>query len=338
MAISDGIMVRVSPSNPTLLPRPEPQLKEKAATAIREMGSDMNAHIVGFLRWLVADAPVPPPRPKEPLTPLADLKGIICIPDAEWAAAKACAEASGQTLNSITRSLLGSYRASRLISEYRATPKPSAPGEGFEGIRGDYAAIRPLYPSKYWDLEVRDTFDYQRTGPKTKYKPRGDQSTPRTGDRHRYPPIPVRPDPDLKARAAVAVAEVDSDLTSHIVWFLEWVAGYTDTLPTRPGEAPQPRESSGVIRIPADEWDAATARAEQDGRTLTDITRHLLGAYRDAGLQTEYRATPTDPDLGRTVDNIAGEYSDIRRLFPAKHWDIDEREVFGYQPVRRTTT
>ncbi|WP_195165901.1 hypothetical protein [Mycobacteroides abscessus] len=326
----------MSNPGPTLQPRPEPFLKEQAARAIRSVGSGMNPHIVGFLKWLVGDAQEPPTRPKTPLTPLADLKGIILVPDTEWNSARERAEADGQTLTDLTRSLLQSYRKSSLTLEYRVIPRNSALGEGFEGIHGDYDEIRPLYPSKHWDLEKRETFEYMRTGPKNKYRPRGEQPAARPSDRHRYPPIPLRPDPDLRARAAAAVAEIGSDLTSHIIWFLEWVAGYTDTLPTRPGEQPRSRESAGVIRIPADEWDATVARANEDGRTINEVAAHLLRAYHQCGIRTEYRATPIDPQLGRTVDNIAGEHSDVRRLFPAKYWDIDEREVFGYQPVRRT--
>lgn len=40
-----------------------------------------------------------------------------------------------------------------------------------------------------------------------------------------------------------------------------------------------PPRSAG--RIPDDEWDAATARAEQKGETITDVIRRALKQYSD---------------------------------------------------------
>lgn len=43
-----------------------------------------------------------------------------------------------------------------------------------------------------------------------------------------------RPDPELYERAKAAVAEVDSDMNSHINAFLRWLVHETDELPPRP--------------------------------------------------------------------------------------------------------
>lgn len=43
--------------------RPEPDLYSRAKHAVAAVGSDMNAHIVGFLRWLVHDTDELPTRP-----------------------------------------------------------------------------------------------------------------------------------------------------------------------------------------------------------------------------------------------------------------------------------
>ena len=41
--------------NPAAVYRPEPQLYRRAQAAAGEVGSDMNAHIIAFLHWLVGD-------------------------------------------------------------------------------------------------------------------------------------------------------------------------------------------------------------------------------------------------------------------------------------------
>lgn len=51
---------------------------------------------------------------------------------------------------------------------------------------------------------------------------------------HNVPAKAFRPDPELYQRAKVAVAEVGSDMNSHLVGFLRWVVGDTDELPERP--------------------------------------------------------------------------------------------------------
>ncbi|MFB7474003.1 hypothetical protein [Kitasatospora sp. NPDC056184] len=49
--------------NPAKAFRPEPELYEKAKAAVAEVGSDMNAHLVGFLRWLTHETDQLPSRP-----------------------------------------------------------------------------------------------------------------------------------------------------------------------------------------------------------------------------------------------------------------------------------
>lgn len=56
---------------------------------------------------------------------------------------------------------------------------------------------------------------------------------------HRFPAITPRPDPELKRRAQIAVAQVDSDLNAHVIAFLRWLVHDTDELPARPKERPE---------------------------------------------------------------------------------------------------
>ncbi len=59
-------MLRSMPSqhrNPAAVYRPDPELHQRAKTAVADVGSDMNAHIIGFLRWLVGDTNDLPARP-----------------------------------------------------------------------------------------------------------------------------------------------------------------------------------------------------------------------------------------------------------------------------------
>jgi hypothetical protein len=53
-------------------------------------------------------------------------------------------------------------------------------------------------------------------------------------NKHRYPAITPRPDPELKRRAQEAVEAVGSDLNAHVIAFLRWLVGDTDELPERP--------------------------------------------------------------------------------------------------------
>lgn len=59
-------MLRSMPSkhrNPAAVYRPDPELHQRAKAAVADVGSDMNAHIVDFLRWLVGDTNDLPARP-----------------------------------------------------------------------------------------------------------------------------------------------------------------------------------------------------------------------------------------------------------------------------------
>lgn len=47
-----------------------------------------------------------------------------------------------------------------------------------------------------------------------------------------------RPDPELYDQAKAAVAEVGSDMNSHINAFLRWLVHDTDELPERPARKP----------------------------------------------------------------------------------------------------
>lgn len=43
--------------------RPEPALYERAKVAVAEVGSDMNNHLVNFLRWVTHETDELPARP-----------------------------------------------------------------------------------------------------------------------------------------------------------------------------------------------------------------------------------------------------------------------------------
>jgi hypothetical protein len=49
---------------PAITPRPDPDLKRRAQEAVAEVNSDLNAHVIGFLRWLVGDTDELPARPE----------------------------------------------------------------------------------------------------------------------------------------------------------------------------------------------------------------------------------------------------------------------------------
>jgi hypothetical protein len=50
--------------NPAKAFRPDPDLYERAKDAVAEVGSDMNAHLVAFLRWLTGETNELPARPE----------------------------------------------------------------------------------------------------------------------------------------------------------------------------------------------------------------------------------------------------------------------------------
>ncbi|MHB9858561.1 hypothetical protein [Streptomyces sp. YIM S03343] len=51
---------------PAVVCRPAPELHERAKRAVAEVGSDMNAHLIAFLHWLVGDTDELPTRPTPP--------------------------------------------------------------------------------------------------------------------------------------------------------------------------------------------------------------------------------------------------------------------------------
>ena len=53
--------------HPAITPRPPAELKKRADQAVAEVGSNLNAHIIGFLEWLVHDRAEPPKRPDKPI-------------------------------------------------------------------------------------------------------------------------------------------------------------------------------------------------------------------------------------------------------------------------------
>jgi hypothetical protein len=52
--------------------RPDPELYALAQAAVKIVGSDMNTHINGFLRWLVRETDELPQRPESRPEPRAD--------------------------------------------------------------------------------------------------------------------------------------------------------------------------------------------------------------------------------------------------------------------------
>jgi hypothetical protein len=48
---------------PAITPRPHPELKRRAQEAVQEVGTDLNAFVIGCLEWLVGDRDEPPARP-----------------------------------------------------------------------------------------------------------------------------------------------------------------------------------------------------------------------------------------------------------------------------------
>lgn len=49
--------------NPARTFRPEPELYERAKAAVAAVDSDMNGHLVAFLRWLTRETDELPARP-----------------------------------------------------------------------------------------------------------------------------------------------------------------------------------------------------------------------------------------------------------------------------------
>ncbi len=58
--------------HPAITPRPPAELRERAKIAVAEVNSDLNAHVIAFLRWLVHDQDEPPARPAKPVPKLPE--------------------------------------------------------------------------------------------------------------------------------------------------------------------------------------------------------------------------------------------------------------------------
>lgn len=50
-------------ANPARVYRPDPELYQRAQLAAQKVGSNMNAHVVEFLKWLAGDTDELPSRP-----------------------------------------------------------------------------------------------------------------------------------------------------------------------------------------------------------------------------------------------------------------------------------
>lgn len=81
----------------------------------------------------------------------------VRIPDAKWDAGQAKAQAEGHNLTSVLRRLLDGYLAGHRI-EYRVTSKTALDGAPVvvDGLTGDLADIRKLYPPSRWLIEEYD--------------------------------------------------------------------------------------------------------------------------------------------------------------------------------------
>lgn len=96
-----------------------------------------------------------------------------------------------------------------------------------------------------------------------------------------------------------------------------------------------------TIRMSDEEWIAGHAKARENGETLTDVLRRLLGGYLVGNAQglndyrVEYRAIPRDADSALEVQHITGRYEDVRRIYPARHWILEERTVSPYKSATR---
>lgn len=98
-----------------------------------------------------------------------------------------------------------------------------------------------------------------------------------------------------------------------------------------------------TFRASDEEWNAALAAAARNGETLAAVLRRLLIEYtmgQPAGLDgysTEYRATSADPvgDAPHVLTGLTGPLDEVRRLYPARQWHLEERDVSPYRPVKR---
>lgn len=95
------------------------------------------------------------------------------IPDSEWDAGHAKAQAQGETLTDVLRRLLASYLVGNAQdlndygTEYRATPKGADSSLTVECITGRFEDVRRLYPPKLWHLEERTVSPYKASSRRT---------------------------------------------------------------------------------------------------------------------------------------------------------------------------
>ena len=66
------VMPSQSHTKKTVTIRPGDELRDKVKVALEGIGSNMNAHVVGFLQWLVHETDELPERPPKPAEPTED--------------------------------------------------------------------------------------------------------------------------------------------------------------------------------------------------------------------------------------------------------------------------
>ncbi|WP_280507118.1 hypothetical protein [Nocardia flavorosea] len=98
-----------------------------------------------------------------------------------------------------------------------------------------------------------------------------------------------------------------------------------------------------TFRATDEEWNAAAAVAARNGETLAAVLRRFLVDYTMGqasgldGYSTEYRATSVDAvgDAPHVLTGLTGPLDEVRRLYPATRWRLEERDVSPYRPIKR---
>ncbi|WP_016894103.1 hypothetical protein [Mycobacteroides abscessus] len=90
-----------------------------------------------------------------------------------------------------------------------------------------------------------------------------------------------------------------------------------------------------TVRVPDDEWDAGHAKAQGEGDNLTSVIRRLLRGYL-GGHRIEYRVTSKTTLDGApvVVSGLTGSLEEIRKLYPAARWKIEEYDISPPRPVK----
>jgi hypothetical protein len=65
------------------------------------------------------------------------------------------------------------------------------------------------------------------------------------------------------------------------------------------------------------------------------LAGYLVGDPSGLDYEVEYRAIPRGADSSLEVQHITGRYEDVRRIYPAKHWHLEERTVSPYKSATR---